>query len=289
MARLCRQQHDSPRVPCALHQTHQTSTPLRLPQYIFAGLYVATQAVVMALHIRAAVLPPWTLGLLCVSRRLHSIYVLRLFNDCWAMLVAYAATLALQVRADRGGCCCDSAACQLSACRLHATGACCVKPDPPVHPLPSIPPIPSTTCSLAKTCAQSRRWVAAVVLYSLAVSVKMNVLLMAPGVLAVLVKVRAGPTWIARDQSSLSNFFSDIDGAAQMPTAPLSSNYSLTATHSCSLSSSTDTLSRPPLPASAARAAEAHPGGHRAGRAAAAGPGPAVPHHVPPFLPDTRI
>ncbi|KAL4441801.1 hypothetical protein ABPG77_003717 [Micractinium sp. CCAP 211/92] len=99
-------------------------------QYIFAGLYVATQAVVMALHIRAAVLPPWTLGLLCVSRRLHSIYVLRLFNDCWAMLAAYAATLALQ----------------------------------------------------------SRRWVAAVVLYSLAVSVKMNVLLMAPGVLAVLVK-----------------------------------------------------------------------------------------------------
>lgn len=99
MARLCRQQHDSPRVPCALHQTHQTSTPLRLPQYIFAGLYVATQAVVMALHIRAAVLPPWALGLLCVSRRLHSIYVLRLFNDCWAMLAAYAATLALQVRA----------------------------------------------------------------------------------------------------------------------------------------------------------------------------------------------
>ena len=37
---------------------------------------------------------------------------------------------------------------------------------------------------------QRRRWVLAVVLYSLAVSVKMNVLLMAPGVLAVLIKVR---------------------------------------------------------------------------------------------------
>ena len=38
---------------------------------------------------------------------------------------------------------------------------------------------------------QSRRWVLSVVLYSLAVSIKMNVLLMAPGVLAVLVKARA--------------------------------------------------------------------------------------------------
>lgn len=38
---------------------------------------------------------------------------------------------------------------------------------------------------------QSRRWVLAVVLYSLAVSVKMNVLLMAPGVLAVLLKASA--------------------------------------------------------------------------------------------------
>jgi alpha-1,3-mannosyltransferase len=99
-------------------------------QYIFAALYLATQAVVMALYARTAALPPWSLALLCGSRRLHSIFLLRLFNDCWAMFVAYVATLALQ----------------------------------------------------------SRRWVLAVVLYSLAVSVKMNVLLMAPGVLAVLLK-----------------------------------------------------------------------------------------------------
>lgn len=72
------------------------------PQYIFAALYLATQAVVMALYARTAALPPWSLALLCASRRLHSIFVLRLFNDCWAMFVAYGATLALQVSGRAG-------------------------------------------------------------------------------------------------------------------------------------------------------------------------------------------
>lgn len=67
-------------------------------QIIFAGLYLASQAVVMALYIRAGTMPPWSLVLLCASRRLHSIFVLRLFNDCWCMFVAYLATLALQVQ-----------------------------------------------------------------------------------------------------------------------------------------------------------------------------------------------
>lgn len=66
-------------------------------QIVFAGLYLATQAVVMSLYVRAQSMPPWSLALLCMSRRMHSIYVLRLFNDCWAMFVAYLATLALQV------------------------------------------------------------------------------------------------------------------------------------------------------------------------------------------------
>ncbi|KAG7669039.1 hypothetical protein KSW81_004049 [Nannochloris sp. 'desiccata'] len=50
-------------------------------QYIFAALYLATQFIVMALYITSCTMPPWSLVLLCLSRRLHSIFVLRLFND----------------------------------------------------------------------------------------------------------------------------------------------------------------------------------------------------------------
>lgn len=110
----------------------QTITGGAIPsaQLVFAGLYIVHQFFVMALYIRAKSLPPWSLVLLCISRRIHSIFVLRLFNDCWAMLVAYVATFALQ----------------------------------------------------------SRKWTLSIFLYSLAVSIKMNVLLFAPGVLAVILK-----------------------------------------------------------------------------------------------------
>lgn len=100
-------------------------------QMVFIGLYLLTQGVVMAIYIRSRLTPPWALALLCLSKRLHSIYVLRLFNDCFAALLAYAGTLVLM----SGG------------TRL------------------------------------------AVVLFSAGVSVKMNVLLMAPPVLAVAIKV----------------------------------------------------------------------------------------------------
>jgi alpha-1,3-mannosyltransferase len=113
-----------------LHRT--TGGTIKPAQYIFTALYLATQFIVMLMYIRSKTVPPWSLALLCFSKRIHSIFVLRLFNDCWAMFVAYVATAALQ----------------------------------------------------------ARRWTIAIFLYSLAVSVKMNVLLFAPGVLAVIIKVR---------------------------------------------------------------------------------------------------
>lgn len=64
-------------------------------QRIFVVLYLLTQAVVLRLYIEACVVPPWALVLLCLSKRLHSIFMLRLFNDGIATLVAYVATLAL--------------------------------------------------------------------------------------------------------------------------------------------------------------------------------------------------
>jgi len=102
-----------------------------IAQVVFVCLYLATQAVVMAIYIRARLTPPWALALLCLSKRLHSIYVLRLFNDCFAAFFAYLGTLALMAG-----------------------------------------------------------WIRiAVVLFSAGVSIKMNVLLMAPPVLAVAIKM----------------------------------------------------------------------------------------------------
>ncbi|KAK9812595.1 hypothetical protein WJX72_000071 [[Myrmecia] bisecta] len=99
-------------------------------QLVFALVYLATQAVVFYIYIRSRTFPPWALALLCLSKRMHSLYVLRLFNDCIAMLLAYIA-IALLVE---------------------------------------------------------RRWRLALLSFSAAVSVKMNVLLMAPPVLVVMLK-----------------------------------------------------------------------------------------------------
>ena len=64
-------------------------------QYIFQGIYLANLVVVLAIYVRSRSMPPYMLVLLCLSRRVHSIFVLRLFNDCVAMLFAHIAILLL--------------------------------------------------------------------------------------------------------------------------------------------------------------------------------------------------
>jgi len=65
-------------------------------QLAMAACYVATLGACTACHAiaRPRGVPPWVLLLVSLSLRLHSIYVLRLFNDGWAMLGFWLAVLA---------------------------------------------------------------------------------------------------------------------------------------------------------------------------------------------------
>lgn len=47
-----------------------------------------------AVYRKAGNIPNWVLILLPLSKRLHSIYALRLFNDCWEVVGSQAAVLA---------------------------------------------------------------------------------------------------------------------------------------------------------------------------------------------------
>ena len=106
-----------------------TGGDIFLGQCAFVGVYVIHLAIVLGVYAQARCVPPWALLTLCLSKRVHSIFVLRLFNDCFAMAFAYLAVCLFQ----RG------------------------------------------------------RWVIGCVVFSVGVSVKMNVLLMAPPALVLLV------------------------------------------------------------------------------------------------------
>ncbi|KAI9017546.1 glycosyltransferase [Gaertneriomyces semiglobifer] len=68
---------------------------LRLAQYLFVGLYVATLIVVLSIYRRSSTTPPYVCILLVLSKRLHSVYMLRLFNGPWAMFFVYLSMLAM--------------------------------------------------------------------------------------------------------------------------------------------------------------------------------------------------
>ncbi|NXJ58420.1 ALG3 mannosyltransferase, partial [Spizaetus tyrannus] len=106
-------------------------TDIRLAQYLFAGLYLLNLLLVFRIYCRTNKVPPYVFFFMCcASYRIHSIYVLRLFNDPVAMAILF----------------------------------------------------------LAINLFLEERWSWGCLLFSLAVSVKMNILLFAPGLLFLLLQ-----------------------------------------------------------------------------------------------------
>eukprot|EP00118_Oscarella_pearsei_P011346 m.75735 g.75735 ORF g.75735 m.75735 type:complete len:396 (+) comp35952_c0_seq10:18-1205(+) len=104
---------------------------IKLAQYVFLVLYLLTVAAIVYIYHKSAKTPPYALVFLtCFSYRVHSIFVLRLFNDPVAMLLFYVSIIFF----------------------IHS------------------------------------KWTIGCVFYSLAVSVKMNILLSSPGLLFLLIE-----------------------------------------------------------------------------------------------------
>jgi len=80
-----------------LYYLTDSGRDIRLAQYVFIGLYLATLAVVMQCY-RHAKTPPYVFPLLIMSKRLHSIFLLRLFNDGFAVFFLFVAILCYQRR-----------------------------------------------------------------------------------------------------------------------------------------------------------------------------------------------
>jgi len=78
----------------ALFNLTDSGINLRIAQQIYAVLYIALLTSTCGIYGRAGGVPNWIVLLLPLSKRLHSIFVLRLFNDCWMSVFAHAAVLA---------------------------------------------------------------------------------------------------------------------------------------------------------------------------------------------------
>ncbi|GFG39436.1 hypothetical protein Cfor_08385 [Coptotermes formosanus] len=76
----------------ALYYATDHGQNIRLAQYIFAFFYIGLLCLVFRIYMKSKKVPPYVLVVTCCSSyRIHSIFVLRLFNDPVAMLLFYAA------------------------------------------------------------------------------------------------------------------------------------------------------------------------------------------------------
>ncbi|PRQ26341.1 putative dolichyl-P-Man:Man(5)GlcNAc(2)-PP-dolichol alpha-1,3-mannosyltransferase [Rosa chinensis] len=67
-----------------------TGSQVHPAQILFGVLYTINLGIMFYIYVKTDVVPWWALALLCLSKRVHSIFVLRLFNDCLAMLLLHA-------------------------------------------------------------------------------------------------------------------------------------------------------------------------------------------------------
>ncbi|BDD56611.1 dolichyl-P-Man:Man(5)GlcNAc(2)-PP-dolicholalpha-1, 3-mannosyltransferase [Monascus purpureus] len=81
----------------ALYYLTDEGRNILLGQVIFAVLYLVTLAVAAMCYRRSGA-PPYIFPLLVLSKRLHSVFVLRLFNDCFAALAMWVSILLFQKR-----------------------------------------------------------------------------------------------------------------------------------------------------------------------------------------------
>ena len=81
----------------ALYALTDEGRDVRIAQYIFTALYLATLGLVMLCYGRAGA-PPYIFPLLVLSKRLHSIFLLRLFNDGFAVFFLFLAIYCYQCR-----------------------------------------------------------------------------------------------------------------------------------------------------------------------------------------------
>ncbi|KAJ7685072.1 glycosyltransferase family 58 protein [Mycena polygramma] len=86
-----------------LHAFTDAGADIPVAQQIYGVLYITSLTLSCAIYWLAGGIPNWAVLLLPLSKRLHSIFFLRLFNDCWAVVFVQAAVVAFQTGYDEVG------------------------------------------------------------------------------------------------------------------------------------------------------------------------------------------